>query len=511
MLHQNKEGLMKVQSGFLLFSVLVIASCGIFYELLISTVSTYFLGSGVLYFSLTIGLFLFFMGVGSYISKYVEKNLLEWFIRMEIFIGIIGGFSSFILYYAFSVTQAYFFFLILVIASISTLIGLEIPVVVRILKERHTLKDTIAHILTFDYVGALVASVIFPLIFLPYLGIMRTSFLIGFINLLIAILGIYIFWNVLKKKKIYLTMSLLGIIFLVTGFIFSFSITKFFENYAYQDRIIFTEQSVYQRIIVTKFKEDIRLFLNGNLQFSSLDEYRYHESLVHIPLSYVKQKEEILVLGGGDGLVVRELLKYPEIQHITVVDIDPKMTKLAQTNKFFLEINEHSLLNSKVTVVNEDALKFVENTQILYNAVIIDLPDPEDPSLGRLYTKEFYGRVKQRMSKDGVLVTQSTSPYFARQAYWTIGATLESEFSWVKPYTVYVPSFGQWGFFMAGNIAQNKLPELKVSTRYLTSEVIPLLFIFDKDISQVPAKINTLNNQILVSEYDKGWKYVNIE
>lgn len=511
MSEQNQGGLTKLQSGFLLFSVLIIASCGIFYELLISTVSTYFLGSGVLYFSLTIGLFLFFMGVGSYLSKYVEKNLLEWFIGMEIFIGIIGGFSSFILYYAFSVTDAYHAFSFFVIAGISTLIGLEIPIVTRLLKERHTLKDTIAHILTFDYVGALFASVIFPLLLLPYLGILRTSFLIGFINLLIAGLGIYVFWSTLKKKKKYLGMTLVGAAVLVTGFVFSFSITKFFENYAYQDRIIFTDQSVYQRIVVTKFKEDLRLFLNGNLQFSSLDEYRYHESLVHIPLSYTKQKEEVLVLGGGDGLVIRELLKYPEIQHITVVDIDSKMTELAKTNKFFLQINQGSFLNSKVKIVNEDALKFMENTEVFYNAVIIDLPDPEDHSLGRLYSKEFYERVKQRMSKDGVLVTQSTSPYFARQAYWTIGATLEAVFPWVKPYTVYVPSFGQWGFFMAGNIGRDGVPEVKVSTRYLTPEVIPTLFIFDGDTGKIPAEVNTLNNQILVREYEKSWENVNVE
>jgi spermidine synthase len=511
MFDSNQEGKMKVQSGFLLFSVFVIASCGIFYQLLISTVSTYFLGSGVLYFSLTIGLFLFFMGVGSYLSKYIEKDLLEWFIRMEIFIGVIGGFSSFLLYYAFSVTQAYFFFSILVIASISTLMGLEIPIVVRILKERHTLKDTIAHILTFDYVGALVASVIFPLILLPYLGIMRTSFLIGFINILIATVGIYIFWNTLKKKRVYLAVSVMGLIILVAGFIFSFSITKFFENYAYQDRIIFTEQSPYQRIVVTKFKEDIRLFLNGNLQFSSVDEYRYHESLVHIPLSYVKQKEQVLVLGGGDGLVVRELLKYPEVQHITVVDIDPKITDFAKKNKFFLEMNEQSLLNTKVKIINEDALKFIENTEIFYNVVIIDLPDPEDPTLGRLYSKEFYERVKQRMSVDGLLVTQATSPYFAREAYWTIGVTLESEFSWVKPYTVYVPSFGQWGFFLAGKNIKDELPVLKVPTRYLTSEIIPTLFIFDSDSSKVPAEVNTLSNQILVRKYEKSWENVNLE
>ncbi len=507
----EKSGLSRVQSGFLLFSVLVIASCGIFYELLISTVSTYFLGSGVLYFSITIGLFLFFMGVGSYLSKYVEKNLLQLFFCIEIIIGIIGGFSSFILYYAFSVTEAYHAFSFFVIASISALIGLEIPIVTRILKQDHSLKDTLAHILTFDYIGALIASLLFPLVLLPYLGILRTSFFIGCINLIVAIVGIGIFWKHLQKKYTYIFFAILGTVTVIGGFFFSFSITKFFENYAYQDRIIFTDQSMYQRIVVTKFKDDIRLFLNGNLQFSSLDEYRYHESLVHIPLLSIKNREEVLVLGGGDGLVVRELLKYPDIKHITVVDIDSKMTDLAKSNQFFLALNEKSLLNTKVSVVNEDAFSFIENTNTFFNAIIIDLPDPEDHSLGRLYSKEFYDRVKKRLSLDGIMVTQSTSPYFARQAYWTIGETLEAVFPWVKPYTVYVPSFGQWGFFMAGNVPRQEIPTPSLPMKYLTNEIIPTLFVFDKDTSRIESEVNTLNNQILVGQYKKSWEQVNIE
>ncbi len=501
------------------FAVFIIAACGFLYELLISTVSSYFLGNSIFHFSVTMGIFMFSMGIGSYFSKFIEKKLLYYFIIIEIMIGVVGGFSTFLLYLSFSVTEYYYLLALVLIVVIGGLVGLEIPLVARIIKKYCALKDVLANIFTFDYLGALVASLIFPMILLPYFGIMRTSFIVGILNLLVAFLIVFWFRKKLQKVKKYFFIVSFFIILLALGIAYSFKITGFLEQFIYQDDIIFTEQTPYQKIVVTAFKDDIRLFINGNIQFSSIDEYRYHESIVHIPLSIAQSKKNVLILGGGDGLVAREVLKYGEVESIKIVDIDPEMTTLGQENEIFKKLNDNSLNNDKVEIINEDAYNFIRESEEFFDVVIIDLPDPNDLSLGKLYSKEFYELLKRRMSYSGVVVTQSTSPFFAREPFWIINHTLESAFEEIIPYTVYVPSFGQWGFNMAiNNIDDYEIDnfnniedhiDLEVETKFLNNENVLKLFIFDKDISEVETEVNTLDNQVLIQSYEKSWKYFN--
>lgn len=494
----------------LLVSVFIIATCGILYELLISTISTYFLGSSILHFSITIGLFMSAMGIGSYLSKYIDNQLLERFIQIEIWLGLIGGLSAFLLFFAYSLTENYHLIAFCLIVLLGTFIGLEIPLVTRIVKEYTTLKDTIAQVLSFDYIGALVASVVFPLILLPYLGTMRTGFLVGILNLSVAVFNLIIFKNQLKNF-VYrrLMIPTIGIILiLVSGFVYSFKITSFFEQFIYQDEVIFAEQSPYQRIVLSKWKDDIRLYINGNLQFSTIDEYRYHEPLVHIPMAVTPNHQKVLVLGGGDGFAVRELLKWTDIQEITVIDLDPVMTDLGKKNPLFRKLNHNSFNSPKVKIINEDAFNFISNTSEKYNCVIIDLPDPNDTGLGKLYSKEFYEILKKTLTADGVMVTQATSPYFAREAFWCIKHTLESVFTNIEPYTTYVPSFGQWGYVLASKQAIDKSKILdKIIARNLTLKHISKasfasFFSFEPDISEIPTKTNLLDNQSLVEYYE---------
>ncbi|MDO1445582.1 polyamine aminopropyltransferase [Rhodocytophaga aerolata] len=504
----------------LLTSVFIIATCGILYELLISSISTYFQGSSILQFSLTIGLFMSFMGVGSYASKYFQDHLLDHFITIEILLGLIGGLSAFILYFGYSLTENYYLLAFLLISTLGTGIGLEIPLVTRIVRSYSSLKDTVAQVLSFDYIGALLASIIFPLVLLPYLGTMRTSFLIGVLNLSVAAFNSHVFKDALQNGRKQFQVSVFLAIVLLGGFFYSFRITSFFEQYVYQDEIILTEQSPYQRIVLTKWNQDYRLYINGNLQFSTVDEYRYHEPLVHIPMALVNKPERILILGGGDGLALREVLKYPSVQHIDLVDLDPAMTQLAASHPIFRQLNTQALSNAKVHVFNEDAFTFVKNASQLYSLILIDLPDPNDTGLGKLYAKEFYHMLQKRLTADGLVITQATSPYFAPDAFWCIAHTMEEVFSHVIPFNSYVPSFGQWGFVMAGNALKYDTvskdaffgrinshlftKEHKNGYRFLTPQLIPGLFVFDKDTEERPTEINTLETQILVTYYEES-------
>ena len=511
----------------LLTSVFIIATCGILYELLISTISSYFQGSSILHFSLVIGLFLSFMGVGSYLSRYLHDDLLRWFIRFEILLSLIGGLSTLLLYGAFSLTPYFYGAAFLLIGVLGTLIGIEIPILTRVVRQYESLREAMAKVLSFDYLGALIASVAFPLILLPTLGTMRTAFIVGLLNLAVAVLNIWLFRAELPGyQRLLTTCGGLGAV-LLAGFLYSFQLVGFFEQFLYRDEIMLSRQSAYQQIVITRWNQDLRLFLNGNLQFSSQDEYRYHEPLVHLPMQLALRHEQVLVLGGGDGLAVRDILRYPEVQGVTVVDLDPEMTRLGQGHPALLALNEGALNDPRVRVVNEDAYGFVEHASDLYDVVIIDLPDPHDTSLGKLYAAEFYGLVAKRLAAGGVVITQSTSPYFAREAFWCIHETMKAVF----PQTTlaagaYVPSFGPWGFNLAVKppgrlrleegeaissqveaILQAGLAQGGLPLRYLRPEMVPSLFSFDGDMaapSPAPA-VNRLENQVLIQYYEASW------
>lgn len=469
------------------------------------------------------------MGVGAFFSKYLDKDLLEWFIIFEIVLGLVGGLSTFLLYFAFSLTPYFYGVAFLLIAILGSLIGIEIPILTRIVNEYEDIKSAMANVLSFDYLGALIASVVFPLILLPVLGTMRTAFVIGILNLSVALMNAWMFKAELKKPSRFLASSGVFMVIMIAGLIYSFQLISFFEQFLYRDEILLTRQSAYQRIVVTEWNEDTRLFINGNLQFSSKDEYRYHEPLVHIPMGLSSSYERILVLGGGDGLVARELLKYDNIERIDLVDLDPEITTLGKEHPVFLQLNNKALNQDVVHIFNEDAYKFVEKSSDLYNVVIIDLPDPNNESLGKLYSVAFYQLLQKRLAVGATVVTQSTSPYYAPNAFWCIKKSMEAVFGSALPYTVNVPSFGQWGFNMVINYPtqfQNRpmnseemmrqcLPRLQTQLfpsdggktfRYLTPQSLEKIFRFDGDTKEREVSVNRLDNQQLVRYYEESWK-----
>jgi len=495
----------------LLVAVFVIATCGLIYELVAGTLASYLLGDSVTQFSTIIGVYLFSMGIGSFLSKYFNSHLLQWFIRIELLVGLVGGFSAVILFLVFPMAASFRIVLYALVCLTGILVGLEIPLLMRILKDKVTFKDLVSRVFTFDYIGALLASLIFPLLLVPHLGLMRTALFFGILNIAV---GYYLAMRFDKEIRSGAWLRFSAIILVLAellAFVYADTLMNYSESMSYNDNIIFSKSTPYQRIVITRNKRETRLFLNGNLQFSSADEYRYHEALVHPVLSAVAQPRQVLVLGGGDGLAVREILKYPSVQHITLVDLDPEMTRLFSTQEVLAKLNNASLKNEKVQVVNADAFLWLKENTRLFDAVIIDFPDPSNFSIGKLYSTLFYQLLNKSLAPGGVAVVQSTSPYVAPKSFWCINETIRSVGLHTVPYHNYVPSFGEWGYILAmhQDTYRQQTP-YPPALRYLNAQVMQQMLSFPEDMkAHTPLAVNKLNNQALVNYFEQEWdKYL---
>ncbi|BDU49751.1 polyamine aminopropyltransferase [Haliovirga abyssi] len=509
---------MKIKSENLLaIAILMTGITGMVAEYSLSTIASYFVGNSITQFSLVIGITMFFMGIGSKISKYIEKEIFYKFILFESLLSIISAYSIIFTYYLMGISGEKLFYIYMLSGIVGTLIGLEIPLITRINEHYNiALKENISKVLSYDYFGSLIGSILFAFLFLPYLGLTNTSILLGFFNFLVAF---FVYVSIIKRgievdsKKIK-NIFILSFLVILSAFIFGKKIVMYSEQMQYKDKIVFKEQTKYQNIILTKFKKDYRLYLDGQTQFSTFDEYRYHESLVHTPVTFLDNiPKRVLVLGGGDGMAVRELLKYKKIESITLVDLDDQMTKLFSTNKLLRSFNKSSLLNKRVEVINEDAYIYLKNNKSKYGLIIIDFPDPNNIALNKLYTVEFYKLVKRNLEKSGVFVTQSTSPIYSKEAYICIRKTIKEVGFNVYSYKTLVPSFGMWGFNI-GSMQKRDLnkifnKKIEIPTIYLTNGVMKSNFSLGKDIKLDDEKIevNKLLEPKLLKYYNNSWVY----
>jgi spermidine synthase len=484
------------QLAVLLISILIVALCGIAYELIIGTVSSYLLGNSVYQFSLTIGLFMFAMGIGSYLSKLFVKELIFNFIVVELIVALVGGISSLLLFVVFPFAAAIYTLVMYALILITgSLVGLEIPLLTRILSQKESIRESIANVLSLDYVGALLGSVLFPLFLLPQLGLMRSSFAVGLINAATAVVNIHYFRKQIKRPALLGTLSVLTMVLLLGLIVAGTRLTTYAENRLYFDQVIYKKQTPYQRIVYTRstFTGEQRLYIDGHIQYSDRDEYRYHESLVHPVMAPEGPRRQVLVLGGGDGLAVREILKYKKVESIDLVDIDPEITRFSRDFPPIAHLNNNSLADPKVHVHNTDAFAFVNRPGKHYDRVIIDLPDPHNEALNKLYSREFYKLVRLRMNPGGFLVTQSASPFYTRQTFWCIENTLRHAGFHTRPYHTTVPAFGIWGFHLAS--PSGPIPyrfQFRVPTRYMDRRVMETASFFGKDMDRMPVPVNTL-------------------
>jgi spermidine synthase len=503
---------------FLLAAVFVVAVCGLIYELIAASLSSYLLGGSITQFSIVIGVFLTAMGLGSYLTRFLRRNLADAFVAIQIGIGISGGLSAAVLLAAFSVLSAYMPVLLGVLTVTGTLVGMEIPILIRLLKSQEALRLTVSNVLALDYIGALAASVAFPILLVPHVGLLRTSLLFGLANVAVAAVALRVLKDMLRQRRRLGIFAGVSAVILTGGLAGAGVFSSFTDTLLYQDDILLLRQTPYQRIIVTRWHNDIRLFLDGHLQFSSADEHRYHESLVHPAMSAAPGAKRVLVLGGGDGMAVREILKYPQVERVDLVDLDEEMVRLFKNRPFLADLSDRALSNPKVQVHIDDAGKFLEKSGESWDVIFLDLPDPSSFSLARLYTTSFYKLLAQHLNTQGIVVTQATSPFYAPEAFWCIvdtwrdtpvGPEGQTGLN-VYPYHAYVPSFGDWGFVMASRrtLAPSRITLSKnVRMKFLTEELLPTLFLFPRD-SAAPQGIvaNRLNDQALVKYYRKGWR-----
>lgn len=449
-LHDRSE---RARIGALVFSVFIAGLCSIVYELLIATVSSYFLGNSVTQFSLTIGIYMAALGAGAWISRFVRDPVYPFFVRIEIVLAVVGGLSVPLLYATYaSIPAAYMAVMVALTAAVGLLIGFEIPLLTRLLEQFQQLRLNISNVLSLDYLGALIATLLFPFVLLPVLGPFRSSLAFGLINLSIGFVVLYRFSDCFHdiQSRRYKIQTVLAAVALSALIACSPILVGIWSQSLYDDWIILERQTPYQRVVMTRSKGDTRLFLDGNLQFSSRDEYRYHEMLAHPALSATRRPRHVAILGGGDGLLAREVLKWNDVARVSLVDLDPFVTDLARSNPILSDLNKHALDAPRLTVNHGDAFRFLEDSNELFDAILADLPDPNNVALARLYSREFFNLVASRLNPDGVFATQATSPYYARNSFWMIVETLEqSRFEHVLPFHVNVPSFGEWGFVAA--------------------------------------------------------------
>ncbi|WP_100012963.1 polyamine aminopropyltransferase [Lentibacillus sediminis] len=507
------------QSKIIYWASGIVSICGIIFEVLFGALGSYILGDGVKQYTLTISLFMTGMGIGASLSERVMKHLIITFIYIEFGVAIIGGFSSFTMFgmTAFGPAGTDAFYLYLITLLVGALTGVELPILIRKANEIGvSLNKSTARVLFSDYAGGLIGGLLFVFFFRPYFGMVKSAFLVGCINLAVALVVLWLFRKEIRHFIVHAVVGAVIGLTLIAGLFFGEAAAFSFEQKLYQDPIMHMEETSYQRITLTRDGEDVRLYLNGSLQFSTIDEYRYHEVLVHPTMAAAEDPENVLILGGGDGIAAKEVLKYEETEKITLVELDPAVVELANTNRHLLEANEGSLKHEKVHVVHEDAFQFLENSEEWYDVILVDLPDPNNESLNKLYTSEFYSLMRNHLVPGGAAMIQATSPVFATEVYWTISETIASTGLETENLHVDVPSFGNWGFVMASREAIDVADlEITVDTRFLTDDILPGLTAFGKDEdgqitnpngSTVELKPNTLIDPHLIQIYQDAWK-----
>ena len=485
-------------------------------EFVLCTLATYLIGNAVLQWTLIISFMLFAMGLGSRLSRHFTTHLLETFIILEFILSILCATSAVVAYAMAPWVRTIELVIYPWAIGIGLLIGLEIPLITRINATYEDLRTNISSVMEKDYYGALFGGLFFAFIALPYLGLTYTPIILGAINATAASFLLFrCYGKLTAPRRLSTGLAATGVM-LIGLLVTAHPIILYGEKAKYRDTVIFSEQTRYQKIVMTRWKDEYALFINGNQQFSTYDEERYHEPLVHPALSLLGHREDVLIIGGGDGLAVREVLKYAGVKRVTLIDLDPTMTALGSTHPVLLRINHDALNNARVTVINQDGAAFLRDTTQRFDAIIMDLPDPQSIDLARMYSLEFYRLTLNHLNKGGILVTQATSPFFAPLAFLSIKKTMAAAGFSVLPYHNNVPTLGDWGFVLG--IEEDVMTDatLKqavlalhfdhVDTRFLNREAIVAMVHFGKGLfeREDEVAVNRQSRPVFPAYYNKG-------
>lgn len=526
--------LTRSQVATLLLTAAASSSCGLAAELLLGGLASYLVGNHALAYGVAVGGFLAAMGVGSYLSQFVapqargdgagRSQLLTAFVRVELAMAPAIALLPLGLFALFVAGVGLWAGLLGAAALLGILAGMEVPLLTRMLEHDRGLKDALAGVLALDYAGALVGAIAFPLVLLPVLGMFPAAAVIGAIPaLMVGVIAQG--FPALRRWRVVGWGLAAGLVLLAP---LTIPLGDRLENNLYRAPIVYRDQSPYQRLILTESQQDVRLFLDGDLQFSSIDEYRYHEALVHPVLAAIaRPPQRVLVLGAGDGLAVREVLKWPSVTEVILIELDPAVTKLARSHPRLTRLNQQSLTDPRVTIRQGDAFREITTFTTPFDAIIADFPDPDRDVLAKLYAVGFYHQLRSHLAPDGAIVTQASSPFFVPRAFNCVAKTLASAGFQVAPYRTDVPSFGPWGFVLGVPRAAAADPgdrlgpaqiqaigdrwaAAQIATQFLTPTLLPALFVLpqDEQVDWGRIKVNRLSDPVLVQYHqDQRWNW----
>ncbi|MFJ6945276.1 polyamine aminopropyltransferase [Streptomyces wuyuanensis] len=503
----------------LLFSVFLCAACGLVYELALTALGCYLIGNSVMQTSVVISVMVFAMGVGSLAAKPLQRRAVGAFAAVEAVLALVGGLSVLVLYLSFAWLRVYMPAMVVVSFVVGLLIGAEIPLLMTLLQRirRQEAGSAVADMFAVDYIGALVGGLCFPLLLLPTFGQLKGALVVGAVN---AVAGVVVVLWIFRRqtRRAVRTGLLIGVtaVLAVLGsvYVLADDIEVTARQQLYRDPIIHAETTPYQDIVVTRStaftgEPDTRLFLNGDLQFSSVDEYRYHEALVHPAMS--GRHGSVLILGGGDALALREVLRYDRVRKVTLVDLDPAMTRLARGFEPLSELNGHALADPRVTAVNADAFNWLRDARERFDTVVIDFPDPDTAALAKLYSVEFYHLLKKVVKPDGRVVVQAGSPFFAPKSFWSVATTVGAAGYRTTEYQVDVPSFGNWGYVLAVPGTDGAAPALRLAgdaprLRFLDDAVLRAATVFPLDRRPQKVRASTLMDPVVLEYTRHEWQ-----
>ncbi len=491
---------------------------GIVAEYVLSTLATYLLGNAIFQWSIVMSMMLFSMGVGSRVSRSFRNNILDTFIIIEFSLSLFCAASGAIVFGFAAWTEARIFIIYSLALVVGLFIGMEIPLATRINSDYQALRANISAVMEMDYFGSLLGGLLFAFLLLPFLGLTYTPLILGAINFSVAGFLVLRFKNLVVAKRLIFTLFVVVLVILIALSAAVSPIVRYGEQKKYKDLVVLSRQTRFQKIVMTRWKQWYWLYINGDEQFSTYDEERYHEPLVHPAMKLALNPERVLVLGGGDGLAVREILKHRVVKKITLVDIDGVMTDLARHHPLFTRINQGAMDDPRVTVLNMDAASFLDRDEGLYNVIFIDLPDPDSMDLMHLYARGFYQDLLRRLARGGMIVTQASSPFFARKAFLCIDKTMAAAGLVTLPYHNQVPTLGEWGWILgtrAGDITGERLKALAsglefddIETRFLNPDAMQAMVLFGKGLFDTPdadsIKINTISDPVLLQYYQEG-------
>ncbi|MBB1419069.1 polyamine aminopropyltransferase [Pseudoalteromonas sp. SG44-1] len=548
---------------FLLITVMaILAGCGLIYEYLLSHYAGRVLGSVESAIYAMIGTMIVAMGIGAFLARWF-KDAFTAFAWLESLIALVGmgcilAIASVIAVsyslphifsdifnlpadvilngYVFQKLQEWSRFLPYVFGLLlGLLIGMEIPLIARIRQHVYGrfLENNAGTIYGADYIGAGIGAAIWVSIMLA-MPIMQAAAWTALFNIIAGLAFLWRYHSYVRYAKLLLVCHIALLV--LFGFILMLgsSWMKDLSNVLYKDKVIYSEATKYQHLVLTERLSRNQpdpitdLYLNGRLQFSSIDEQIYHSMLVYPPLLASNRHDNVLIIGGGDGLALRDVLKWP-VKEVTLIDLDAQLLSLfghdddefnppAAIHERLTKLNKHSMADPRSHIKVGDA--FLEVERLLdegkrFDTIIIDLPDPNHPDLNKMYSDYFYNHIRQLLAADGAMAVQSTSPYHAKKAFLSIGKTVKAAgFKHVEQYQQNIPSFGQWGWTIATTTGQSAsarisdITSLPVASRWISKKYLLAAFVFPnhyfEQINDI--EVNQLGSGTLYDYYRSAWQ-----